>query len=60
MEAQFWLNLQTHYDMEVGMDALEARLDKEVHAFSRAAEDFAEPLAAADEPGGIAPFLLKL
>jgi addiction module HigA family antidote len=37
MEAQFWLNLQTHYDMEVAMDALEDRLDKEVHPFSLAA-----------------------
>ena len=37
MEAQFWLNLQSHYDMEVAMDALEDRLDKEVHPFSRAA-----------------------
>ncbi len=36
MEAQFWLNLQTHYDMEVAMDALQDRLDKEVHPFSRA------------------------
>ena len=37
IEAQFWLNLQTHYDMEVAMDALEDRLDKEVHPFSQAA-----------------------
>lgn len=37
MEAQFWLNLQTHYDMEVAMDLLEDRLDKEVHPFSSAA-----------------------
>lgn len=37
MEAQFWLNLQTHYDMEVAMDLLEERLDKEVHPFSLAA-----------------------
>lgn len=37
MEAQFWLNLQTHYDMEMAMDALQDRLDKEVHPFSRAA-----------------------
>jgi antitoxin HigA-1 len=37
MEAQFWLNLQSHYDMEVAMEALEDRLDKEVHPFSRAA-----------------------
>jgi addiction module HigA family antidote len=31
MEAQFWLNLQSHYDMEVALDALQDRLDKEVH-----------------------------
>ncbi len=37
MEAQFWLNLQTHYDMAVAMDALQDRLDKEVHPFSSAA-----------------------
>jgi addiction module HigA family antidote len=37
MEAQFWLNLQTHYDMEVAMEALDERLDKEVRPFSRAA-----------------------
>jgi antitoxin HigA-1 len=37
MERQFWLNLQTHYDMEVALEALEDRLDKEVHTFSHAA-----------------------
>jgi addiction module HigA family antidote len=37
MEAQFWLNLQSHYDMEVALETLEDRLDKEVHPFSRAA-----------------------
>ena len=37
MEAQFWLNLQTHYDMDVAMDSLQDRLDKEVHPFSLAA-----------------------
>ncbi len=37
MEAQFWLNLQTHYDMEVALEMLEDRLDKEVHPFSHAA-----------------------
>jgi addiction module HigA family antidote len=37
MESQFWLNLQTHYDMEVAMDALQERLEKEVLPFSRAA-----------------------
>jgi len=37
MEAQFWLNLQSHYDMEVAMDILQDRLEKEVQPFSRAA-----------------------
>jgi addiction module HigA family antidote len=37
MEAQFWLNLQSHYDMEVALDALQDKLDKEVHPFERAA-----------------------
>jgi addiction module HigA family antidote len=37
MEAQFWLNLQTHYDMEVAQEVLADRLDTEVHPFSRAA-----------------------
>ena len=31
MEAQFWLNLQSHYDMEVALETLQDRLDKEVH-----------------------------
>lgn len=33
MSAQFWLNLQTRYDLEVTEDLLEYRLDAEVHAF---------------------------
>lgn len=37
MEAEFWLNLQTHYDMEVAQEALQAQLDKEVQPFKRAA-----------------------
>lgn len=37
MEAQFWLNLQSHYDMEVALDALQDRLDTEVRPLSRAA-----------------------
>ncbi len=37
IEAQFWLNLQTHYDMEVAQEALADRLDTEVHPFSHAA-----------------------
>ena len=31
MEAQFWMNLQSHYDMEVALEVLEDRLDREVH-----------------------------
>ena len=33
ISAQFWLNLQTRYDLEVTEDLLSDRLDKEVHAF---------------------------
>ena len=32
MSAQFWLNLQTRYDLEVTEDLLEDRLAEEVHA----------------------------
>jgi addiction module HigA family antidote len=32
MSPQFWLNLQTRYDLEVAEDLLENRLDDEVHA----------------------------
>jgi len=31
MSPQFWLNLQTRYDLEVAEDFLEDRLDSEVH-----------------------------
>jgi addiction module HigA family antidote len=37
MEAEFWLNLQAHYDMEVALEALDDRLDKEVLPLSSAA-----------------------
>ncbi len=37
MEAQFWLNLQARYDMEVAMEELQSKLKKEVHPFSHAA-----------------------
>jgi addiction module HigA family antidote len=30
MEAQFWMNLQTHYDLEVAKDAIAGRLEREV------------------------------
>lgn len=32
ISAQFWLNLQTRYDLEIAEDLLSDRLDKEVHA----------------------------
>lgn len=32
MSAQFWLNLQTHYDLEQERERLARRLDKEVKA----------------------------
>ena len=37
MEAQFWLNLQTHYDMEVALETLGDRLVTEVHQLPLAA-----------------------
>jgi len=30
---EFWLNLQTRYDLEVAEDSLHKRLDEEVHTF---------------------------
>ena len=35
MEAQFWLNLQSQYDMETALDVRAARPDSEVQTFSR-------------------------
>jgi len=37
MEAPFWMNLQSRYDMEVAREMLEDKIDKEVHPFSFAA-----------------------
>jgi antitoxin HigA-1 len=34
MEARFWMNLQTRYDLERTADALAERLDREVHPFA--------------------------
>jgi len=34
MSPQFWMNLQTRYDLETEQDALAGRLEKEVHLFS--------------------------
>ncbi len=33
---QFWLNLQSHYDLEVEKDKIGNKLDSEVHAMSAA------------------------
>lgn len=35
MTAQFWLNLQSRYDLEVAEDALKNRLKKEVHVYQK-------------------------
>ena len=32
MEAQFWLNPQVRYDLEVAADELEGRLEREVRS----------------------------
>lgn len=32
--AQFWLNLQSHFDLEIQRDRIGDRLDQEVHAFA--------------------------
>ncbi len=37
MEAQFWLNLQSRYDMEVARELLHDKIIKQVRPFSRAA-----------------------
>lgn len=37
MEAQFWMNLQSHYDMEMALEQLQGRLDHEVHPLPLAA-----------------------
>ena len=37
MEAQFWMNLQSHYDLEVAKDAMAGRLNREVEVMKAAA-----------------------
>lgn len=34
MEAQFWMNLQTRYDLEVAQEELSDRLNEEVQVYS--------------------------
>jgi addiction module HigA family antidote len=35
MSERFWINLQSHYDLEIEKDRLGDRLDREVHALSK-------------------------
>ena len=34
MEAQFWMNLQTRYDLEIAKEKLSDKLDREVSVYS--------------------------
>jgi len=36
MEAQFWMNLQSHYDLEVAKDAMAGKLEREVEVLQAA------------------------
>ena len=37
MEPQFWMNLQSHYDLEIAKDAIAGKLDREVEVLKSAA-----------------------
>ena len=37
MSPQFWLNLQSHYDLEIAKDAIAGKLDREVEVLKNAA-----------------------
>lgn len=37
MESQFWMNLQSHYDLEIAKDTIAGRLNREVEVLKRAA-----------------------
>ncbi len=37
MEAEFWLNLQAHYALEVALETLGDTLEQQVHPFTQAA-----------------------
>jgi addiction module HigA family antidote len=36
MEAQFWMNLQSHYDLEIAKDAIAGKLDRKVEVLKAA------------------------
>lgn len=37
IEAQFWMNLQSHYDLEIAKDAIAGKLDREVEVLKSTA-----------------------
>jgi addiction module HigA family antidote len=37
MDAQFWMNLQSHYDLEIAKDAIAGKLEREVEVLKSAA-----------------------
>lgn len=37
IDAQSWMNMQTHYDLEVAKDKLSDKLKKDVHPYNEAA-----------------------
>jgi len=37
MEAEFWLNLQARYELEIAQEILNGKLESEIHPFTRAA-----------------------
>ena len=36
MEAQFWMNLQSHYDLEIAKDAISGKFEREVDVLKAA------------------------
>lgn len=36
MEAQFWMNLQSHYDLEIAKDAIAGKLERDVEVMKAA------------------------
>ena len=37
MEPQFWMNLQSHHDLEIAKDAVAGKLDRELEVLTSAA-----------------------
>lgn len=47
VSAQFWLNLQAHYDLEVAADRLGDKLSKQVKSFKQGKSGHEAPIALA-------------